>query len=233
MKSNTLFTFVALLIAGITIPLHAQETPATNATEQTKITTIVDAAHNNGSFEKSLNGWTNYAHGCKIIDRGTKTDAPVPAGANYAFITVTGNDKSRLDGRFEAYINGIKQDNGNAFRLTFQAKTRATEQYNAVLANLILQKYESYEDKDGKTKQRRAMAGVLTSKVIDLKTTDWTPMEMDFTYEGDKPFDFVGLRITFLHMGATGSLIEGQCYIDDVVLTQQPASAEKKVSAGK
>ncbi|MFG0251023.1 MAG: hypothetical protein ACF8OB_19240 [Phycisphaeraceae bacterium JB051] len=230
MKTHALFTpLTALLIAAFALPLSAQET-----TEDAAASTIlIDATHNNGSFEKGMSGWANYAHGCKIIDRGTLSDAPVPAGEKYGFITVTGNDKSRLDGRFEAYLNGIKQDNGNGFKLSFQAKTRSVDQYNALLVNLILQKYESYEDKDGKTKQRRVMAGVLTSKVINLTSTDWMPQEMDFTYKGDKPFDFVGVRITFLHMGATGSLIEGQCYVDDVVLTQQPASAEKKVSAGK
>ncbi len=222
MKLNTLFT--ALLLTALALPLSAQETPRT----QSPPTILIDAIHNNGSFEKGTRGWSSHAHGCKVIDRGTMSDAPVPAGKQYAFITVTGNDKSRLDGRFEAYLNGIKQDKGNAFTLSFQAKTRSTDQYNAVLANLILQKYESYQDKDGKTKQRRVMAGVLTSKVINLKTTDWTPMKMDFTYDGDKPFDFIGVRISFLRMGATGSLIEGQCYLDDVVLTQYPAIAEKK-----
>lgn len=225
MNKRTLLIASLCMMACLTLCLKAEDQAVSSTTPPT---ILIDATHNNGSFEKGYGSWYNYAHQCKVTDKGVRSEGDVPDGKNYAFITVTGNDVSRLDGRFETSLNNIKPDNGNAFNLSFQAKSRSLEQYNALIVNLILQKFEQVTGEDGKTKTNRVMAGVLTTKVINLTSTDWTPINLDMAYEGDKPYDFIGVRISFLRMGATGALIEGEAYLDNVVLTQSKAETKKK-----
>ena len=62
MKINTLFTTItAVLIAAFAVPITAQQNTESNVSP----TILIDATHNNGSFEKGMGGWSNYAHGCK------------------------------------------------------------------------------------------------------------------------------------------------------------------------
>jgi hypothetical protein len=209
----------------IALPLQAEDAATPPAGEAT---VLIDATHNNGSFEKGLQSWSNYAHQCKITDKGVRSDAPVPDGKNYAFITVTGNDVSRLDGRFESQLSNIKPENGNSFHFSAMIRSRSLDQYSIALVTLILQQIDPVKDDSGKTTYKRSMSGVLNSKVIKLTSTDWTPIDLEFTYDKEAPFNTIGLRISMIHDGATGALIEGECYLDNVMLTQQKAEVKKK-----
>ena len=55
MKINTLFTTItAVLIAAFAVPITAQQNTESNVSP----TILIDATHNNGSFEKGMGGWS-------------------------------------------------------------------------------------------------------------------------------------------------------------------------------
>lgn len=226
MKLQSLFLPFFALLLSITLPVIAQDTPAADPD-----TVLMDATHSNGSFEKNTHGWSFYAHGCKVIGKGIKTNPEIPDGKQYAYMTVTGNDVSRLDGRFEYQLTNIKPANGSIYKLNAVIRSRSLEQYNAVIVNLIFIKNEVIQDPTtGKTSHKRNVAGVVTGKVFMLQSTDWTALNQEMIFKKTDDYDQIGIRIAFFRAGATGALIEGECYLDNVVLTQHKSTTVKKKS---
>lgn len=211
--------YTLLITMSLASHVMAEDAP----TAASKPVTLIDAKTQNGSFEQGLRQWSLYAPQNKVVDKGIMTDGVIPDGKQYLYTTITGNDKSRLGCQIETSLSNVKPENGNGYHLSYDAKVRSVEQFTSMIVNLIFQQHDGKE---------RSISGVVSSKVVRFENTDWNHFEFDMQYDKDKPYNVVGLRISFFRQGATGSLIEGQAYLDNVILTQQPAK-ETKNDLGK